>query len=165
MNVVIDGQTLVAGQSVLLVGQATGAQCGVYSCGTVAANLCVVTRVADMASAAVVKSPVIVEVEAGTLYGGSTWKTSNTGALTIDTTALTFYPRVVRGTANLASNTVNVTNLWILTGATAVAVATNLNATAQVSTTTAGAGTGNIIIQGANAGGTGSYNYVVVNWG
>lgn len=164
MNVVIDGVTLIAGQAVLLVNQTTGSQNGLYSCGTVTANLCALTRV-DIAGGEVTVSPIIVEVEAGTLYGGSTWKTTNTGSLTMDTTSLTFYPRTVRGTANLASNTVNVTNLWIVTGATALAVATNLNVGANVSTTNAGAGTGNIIIQGANAGGTGSYAYCVVNWG
>ncbi len=165
MNVVIDGQTLTQGQTVLLVAQTTGAQNGLYTVGAVAANLAALTIAADLPTGLVATSPVIVEVEAGTLYGGTTWKSTNTGSLTVGTTALTFYPRTFRGAANLASNTVNVTSLWIVTGATVVAVSTNLNATAQVSTVTAGAGTGNIIIQGANAGGTGAYVYLGTNWG
>lgn len=167
MNVVIDGVTLTQGQTVLLVAQTTGSQNGLYTCGAVAANLCALTRSADMSTGAVFPSPLVVYIEQGTTVGNSLsfdWKASNTGNVTIDTTSLTFFPRVVRGAANLASNTVNVTNLWIQAGATATAVATNLNATAQVSTVTAGSGTGNIIIQGANAGGTGAYTFALINW-
>ena len=168
MNVVIDGQTLIAGETVLLVAQTTGAENGLYTCGAVASNNCALTRSVDMPSGAVFPTPVVVEVEKGTTIGNSlstTWKASNTGAVTIGTTSLTFYPRVVRGAANLASNTVNVTNLWIQSGATGTAVCTNLNATAQISTINTGAGTGNIIMQGANASGTGAYTFCLVNWG
>lgn len=163
MNVVVDGVTLTQGQYLLLVGQTTVAQNGVYVVGTVTASFAPLTRAPDLDTSVVVPSPQYVEVQQGTSFSGQ-WKTSNTGNLTVGTTSVVYYPKVVRGSANLASNTVNVTTLWIQTGATFVAVATNLNATAQVSTVTAGAGTGNIIIQGANAGGTGSYSYLGINY-
>lgn len=167
MNVVIDGQTLVQGSTVLLVAQTTGAENGLYTCGAVTSNNCALTRSADLAAGAVLPTPIVVMVEAGTTIGNSLsaeWKASNTGNVTVGTTSLTFYPRVIRGAANLASNTVNVTNLWIQTGATGVVSSTNTNGAAQISTVTAGAGTGNIIIQGANAGGTGAYVYILMNY-
>lgn len=164
MNVVIDGQTLTAGEVVLLVAQTTGAENGLYSCGTVASNLCALTRMTTLQAGEVAASPVIVEIEKGTSFGGSTWKTTNTGSLTVGTTALTFYPRVVRGTANLASNTVNVTSLWIATGARTVAASTNI-ATTIYSALTAGAGTGYDVITGAAAGGVGAIDYIIINWG
>jgi hypothetical protein len=167
MNVVIDGQTLVAGETVLLVAQTTGAENGLYTCGTVTTNNCALTRSVDLPAGAVFPSPIVVYIEKGTAIANSLsydWKASNTGNVTIGTTSLTFFPRVVRGAANLASNTVNVTNLWIQSGATGTAVSTNLNATAQISTINTGSGTGNIIMQGANAGGTGAYTFAIINW-
>lgn len=164
MNVVIDGQTLVAGERVLLVAQTSGGQNGLYDVGTVAANLAALTRVATLADGEVTNSPVIVEIEKGTTFGGSTWKSTNTGSLTVGTTALTFYPRVHRGTANLASNTVNVTSLWAATGSTAMLTSTNI-ATTLFGTPTAGAGSGFMVITGAAAGGVGAIAYAVINWG
>lgn len=164
MNVVIDGQTLTQGETVLLVAQTTGAQNGLYTVGAVAANLAALTTAVDLPTGIVVPSPVIVEVEKGTIFGGSTWKSTNTGTLTVGTTALTFYPRIHRGTANLASNTVNVTSLWAASGSTAMLTSTNI-ATTLFGTATAGAGSGFMVITGAAAGGVGAIAYAVQNWG
>lgn len=75
----IDGITLTAGQRVLLVGQTTASQNGPYVAAAGAWS-----RDTDT-----VTPQAFFFVEQGTTYGGSQWKVSTTGAITLGTTALT----------------------------------------------------------------------------
>lgn len=165
ISVSVDGQTLVAGQYVLCAAQTTAADNGLYCVGTVTAGYAPLTRAPDLQSGWVVPSPQIVEVESGTLYGGTTWKSSATGNLTIGTTSVNFYPRVIRGTGAFASNTLNVTSQFVQTGASAVASMTNTVNAIQCAAPVAGAGSGYCVFTTAAAGGTGAFAYKIQNWG
>jgi hypothetical protein len=158
-----DGVTLVQGQILLLVGQTSGLQNGPYVVGVVAGGNAPLTRPADFGSGNVYPSPQVWEIEQGTSWGGSTWKTTNTGGLTVDTTVLTLYPRTHRGTGTLAAGTQTISTLRILTGATVVANDTTATAAAiNCNTITAGDGNGSVIFKGTL---TDTFNYMVVNWG
>ena len=105
--------------------------------GTLTANVAALTRPSDFATGQVLRVPQTFEVAGGgTSWGNSSWKTtvptgasnSTSGSITVDTTALTLYPRVLNGsianvaTANAAAN---VTGLWILSNTTSVLVTSN----------------------------------------
>jgi hypothetical protein len=81
---VIDGVTLVAGDRVLLVGQTTATQNGIW---IVASGPW--TIAADLPSGASVQG-INVKVFAGTIYDATDWVQTNTVAVTVGTTALTF---------------------------------------------------------------------------
>lgn len=165
VSVSVDSATLTAGEYVLFVGQTTGAENGIYTVGTVTAGYAPCTRAPDMPAGAALPSPQLVEVEKGTVYGGSTWKTSNTGTLTVATTTMTFYPRNEKGSGNMASNTLNVTSKWVQTGAVAFGNFTNVVGALQCAAPVAGAGAGYCVFTGGNAGGTGAFVYEIKNWG
>lgn len=100
-----DGVTYAAGERVLLAGQTTGADNGVYVVGAVAAGTAPLTRAADLPTAAAIANGMIVEVSEGTLQAGSTWKAMCAGACVIGTDDPLFYPRTCRGILTLASGT------------------------------------------------------------
>jgi hypothetical protein len=161
-TVSVDSQTLTQGQTVLLVNQSTGAQNGIYQVGVVAGGNAPLTRLPDLASGAVIPSPQVVEVEKGTVYGGSSWKTSNTGDMTVGTTTMTFFPRMIRGFSALSSGTINITSQWIQTGAFAYATCNSAKNVIQATVPTAGSGNGFCVFNGT---GTDGCVYMIVNWG
>ena len=75
----IDGITLTAGQRVLLVGQTTATENGVYIASSTAWS-----RATDT-----IAPETFWYTIAGTQYAGTQWKVSNTSAITIGTTAIT----------------------------------------------------------------------------
>lgn len=79
----IDGVTLVAGDRILAKDQSAGAENGIYVAGPSPA------RAYDMDTADEVQGA-IVYVKAGTANGGKAYKNTNTAAVTLGTTALTF---------------------------------------------------------------------------
>lgn len=85
----IDGVAVVAGDRVLVKDQTTGSQNGLYLC---AAG--VWTRTFDMDQDATTSVPAeevlgaVVEVLAGTVNGGTFWRTTNTATPTLGTTAI-----------------------------------------------------------------------------
>jgi hypothetical protein len=106
-----DGMTYVAGDRVLLVGQTTAAQCGLYVVGTVASTTAPLTRAPEMPTGFALPLGSIVEVgPGGTFYGNSTWKATatTTGGPVIGTNDPQFYPRVYKQTVNLASGTYTI---------------------------------------------------------
>lgn len=100
-----DGLTYVAGERVLLVGQTTAAQCGIYVVGTVATGTAPLTRAADMPAAMAVTNGMVVEVSEGTIWRGSSWKAMCTGAAVVGTNDPLFYPRHWMKTVTLSSGT------------------------------------------------------------
>lgn len=81
----VDDVQLVAGDLVLVKNQNTASQNGVY-----VASASSWTRVAEISDSDTLDGPIYVYVEEGTSNGGETWRTTNTGALVIGTTALSF---------------------------------------------------------------------------
>lgn len=81
----VDDVQLVAGDLVLVKNQNTASQNGIYVASTSSW-----ARVAEINDSDVLDGPIYAYVEEGTSNGGETWRTTNTGALTIGTTALSF---------------------------------------------------------------------------
>lgn len=81
----IDNITLVANDRVAVTGNTTGSQNGIYAAAAGAW-----TRVADMDQNTELTGGTEFLVNEGTVYGGSVWRITNTGAITLGTTALTF---------------------------------------------------------------------------
>lgn len=81
----IDGVTLVTGDRILIKDQSTASQNGIYTVNASGAP----TRAVDANSAAEIQGAAVY-VSAGTTNGGTRWVNNNTGAITLDTTALTF---------------------------------------------------------------------------
>lgn len=104
----IDGRTLAAGERVLVKDQTTGSENGIYIVGTTPA------RATDMDSSTEVLGA-IVYVIAGTTNTGTAWKVTNTSAVTVGSTSITFAafgsgstsfgtPAIVLGTAAAAGS-------------------------------------------------------------
>lgn len=100
-----DGLTYAAGERVLLAGQTTAAQCGIYTVGTVGGGTAALTRAADFASGQAIINGEIVEVSEGTIWAGSTWKAMCTGAKVVGTDDPVFYPRVCKAVVTLVAGT------------------------------------------------------------
>jgi hypothetical protein len=79
----IDGSTLAAGDRVLLPAQTTGAENGIYVAGVTP------VRAADFDASADVLGSRVAVIE-GTANAGKTFRVSNTAAVTLGTTAITF---------------------------------------------------------------------------
>lgn len=83
----IDGVTMSAGQRVLLTGQTTTSQNGLWVWNSSGGAM---TRPLDYPAASTVHAFYGIEVEAlggGTANGGTFWSMTSTGAITVDTTA------------------------------------------------------------------------------
>lgn len=99
----IDGVALAAGDRVLLKGQTTASQNGLW---VVAAGAW--TRPTDYAAASTFdKSAYVILDPDGTTYGSTKWYCSNTAAVTIDTTSTTWV-QDLSGTAYTAGNGISL---------------------------------------------------------
>lgn len=98
-----DGLTYVAGDRVLLVGQTTAAECGIYVVGTVGGGTAPLTRAADMPAGAAILNGTVIEASEGTELAGSSWKAMCTGAAIVGTNDPTFYPRNYKKTITLVA--------------------------------------------------------------
>lgn len=81
----IDGIALAAGNRVLVKNQTAGKENGIYTVATGAW-----TRAVDANSTAKLAAGISVYVEEGAANGKSRWQMTNTGTVTLDTTAITF---------------------------------------------------------------------------
>lgn len=88
----INGIAMSAGDRVLLTAQTTGSQNGLWVWNASASAM---TRPTDYPAAGTVQAFYGMEVEvlAGSSYAGTCWYISTTGAITIDTTSVTFTQR------------------------------------------------------------------------
>jgi hypothetical protein len=81
----VDGISLTAGQRVLVKDQTDGTQNGFYLAASGAW-----TRTADAADGTTLSSSASVFVEEGSTWAGTQWRVSNTGTITVGSTAITF---------------------------------------------------------------------------
>lgn len=120
-----DGVTYAAGERVLLAGQTTPAENGIYVVGTVGAGTAPLTRAADWFTAAVLPAGSEVAVNEGTLWANTKWFATLAGAITVGTSAPAFYPRqyTVNLTAMAGSPGIKaVTTAWILSATKSAAI-------------------------------------------
>lgn len=133
----LDGVSMAANDRVLLTGQTTPSQNGLWVWNTAGSAL---TRPTDYAAASVVQAfyGMGVEVLQGTANAGTYWYISTTGAITIDTTSVTFS----QSTFSLASGITG--QLGVANGGTgsntAAGARTNLGAAGVYETTITGNG-------------------------
>lgn len=101
VSTTFDGLTLVEGDRILVRGQSTASQNGIYVVGEVTAGTADWTRAADMAAADVQGTSTLFLVAAGTVFANTVHKLTNTSNVTIGTTALTF--ETIKTSTELAS--------------------------------------------------------------
>lgn len=165
-TVTVDGVTLVQGDYVLLAGQTTTSQNGLYVVGAVAGGLAPLTRPADFATGTVFDKshPQIVELgPEGTAWANSTWKITTTGPITVDTSNHNWLPRIQRGSgATGAGTTVAITTLWAFASTSTIVANDNTAAAAvQVGAIVAGFGNGTCTLTGTTGH---TIGWVLVNW-
>ncbi len=88
---VVDGVTYANGQTILLKNQTTASQNGLYTVGGVGTSVTLTRHTwAPSGDTTALRTGVEIQVSEGTLNGGATFRVTNTGAVTIGTTGLTF---------------------------------------------------------------------------
>jgi hypothetical protein len=182
-----DGLTYAEGETVLLAGQTTGAQCGPYVVGAVSGTTAPLTRSGEWEAGEPIDNGMVLEVSEGTLWAGSSWKAMTTGAKVFGTDDPLFYPQnfhrtitLVAGTLTMGAGGDTVATPVFSTTKTQVAITRN---TANTTTATTGgysapvasrvagkAGTGAIMVRAEVAAGTintadiSTLDVTVVNW-
>ena len=143
----------LANDRVLLVGQTTPTENGIYVVGTVGAGLAPLTLATDYAAASVQPTGLAVGINEGTIFGNRQWFSSLAGAITVGTSSPAFYPRkYVRVTGVMAGvpGIMALSAEWILS-ATKSTVAPVVKAPGtqgflSIGTITAGFGTGAVTV-------------------
>lgn len=176
----VDGISGVQGDYVLLAGQTSKAQNGLYQIGVVAAGVAPLTRPIDFASGTSVPAAALVEVSEGTLFNNTSWKLTTAGGIVaVDTTVHDWYPGRVTQLVTLIAGTVTVSTVPILS-ATKTSVAFD-RTTPNTSTATTGGyntttltpgvvGTASLVFQAQIAAGTinnadvSGGNLTFINW-
>ena len=145
----IDGVTLAAGDRVLLAGQTTGSQNGVY--------LATASGAASYApdyTQGLVKTGQSFDVgPEGTAWANSTWRitatqTATGGTITLGTTDPALYPRVQSGSQALTAGAATVSGLFILSATGPISAIDKTAADAVKAVPTAERGTGSIALTG-----------------
>jgi hypothetical protein len=178
-----DGLTYAAGQRVLLVGQTTAAQNGLYVVGTVGGGTAALTRATDFAAASAIANGCVVEVSEGTLWAGSSWKAMCTGACVVGTDDPLFYPKLIKCAVTLVAGTKTLNStqgvalfsttksVVMVTCNTPNTVTASIGYYAPVASRTAGkVGTGAVIVNAlkndatTNTADVSSVDVLIVNW-
>ncbi len=115
-SAVNDAVLNVEGDVVLLVGQSTPAQNGVYVVGAVSVGAAALTRDLRMQSGLTLK-PTDVEVVSGTVYANTKWFSTAISPV-IGTTDPAFYPESVTQSVALSTGASTITNVPLLSTAT-----------------------------------------------
>jgi hypothetical protein len=156
-----DGLTYVAGDVVVLYAQTTAAQNGPYVVGTVASGVAPLTRPDWWAAGAALTTMHPIEVRAGTLFAGTTWKSTAASGV-VDTADPAIFPRVVTQPITLSSGVLAVTNVPIKSATktqfvfsrTTASTPSNTVQYNPVSITAGAAGTASVTCQAQVAAGT-----------
>lgn len=151
-----DGINGVQGDYVLLAGQTSKSQNGLYVIGVVAAGTAPLTRVPDFATGLVLPAGQECTISEGTLFANTRWFISTSGSITVDTTNHDWMPECVTQSVTLVAGTVTVANVPVLS-ATRTGIS-SIRTTANTSTATTG---GYHVIGGITPGavGTATFNF------
>ena len=162
-----DGVTLVQNDRVLLTGQTTASQNGIYTLGVVTSGFAPLTRSTDADVSSEVLSGMYSWVQEGTVYADTGWVLTTDGTIVLGTTSLSFTQfsgagQITAGTG--LTKTGNTLNVGAGTGITVNADDIQISAgyTGQSSITTLGAvtsATWQATAIAAGYGGTGNTAY------
>ena len=119
-----DGITLVAANRVLLTGQTTAKDNGIYAVGTVAGGNAPLTRATDANTSALMGPETAARVSEGSVYAHTEWALTTPGPIALGTTALTF-AKILAGTAIPAPALVATSNIALTGVVTVDGVASN----------------------------------------
>lgn len=167
----VDGVTYIQGDRVLLAGQSTPAQNGIYVVGVVAAGVAPLYRAADWSLVGPVQSSAAtIRASEGTTWAGKEWFPSTVGGITVGTTDPAFYPKRYSATTTALAGTPGikaVSSQWILHATNSrvlLSVKTPGGAQGFLSygTLVAGAGTGSFTIT-STANETSTVAYEIIN--
>lgn len=143
----------VANDRVLLVGQTTPSQNGIYIVGTVSGGVAPLTRATDWLSTAVLPMGSTVAVNAGAIWANTKWFASVTSDITVGATAPAFCPEsysVITVAMTGTPGTFSATGHYILSATLSSVVPTVKTPGTQgflsVGTLTAGLGTGSFTV-------------------
>ena len=101
----VDGVNLSAGDRVLVTGQSTGSQNGLYQVETVGSgNNGTWVRTTDGNTTGEIEAGMIVMVTEGTIYADTQWKLTTDNPIVIGTTALTFEQNSAFAFGNILAN-------------------------------------------------------------
>ena len=101
----VDGVNLSAGDRVLVTGQSTGSQNGLYQVETVGSgNNGTWVRTTDGNTTGEIEAGMIVMVTEGTIYADTQWKLTTDNPIVIGTTALTFEQNTGYAFGNIFAN-------------------------------------------------------------
>lgn len=151
----VDGVTLVAGDRILVAGQSTGSQNGLYDVVTLGTGSNGTwARTADGDVTGEIQAGMIVMVTEGDTYKDSQWKLTTNNPIVVGTTALVFEQNTglafgniyANGTAIL-SNTASGT-VTLAAGENVTITGNNTTKTITISSTGGGGGNGTAIVNG-----------------
>lgn len=109
-----DGVTLVEGDVVLLVAQATAAQNGPYMLSQVSGGNAALVRPPWFETGRSLDSGFAVRISRGTVFAGTNWVGRSAGAIVVGTNDPVFYPERVCGSTALVGGTFTTTTVPIL---------------------------------------------------
>jgi hypothetical protein len=90
VSTTMDGQTIAAGDVILLKDQTDASENGLYAAGEVSGSTVPLTRIWPMEDGQEAHHGTLVSVQQGTAGAGDLYKLTSTGALTIGTSNLAF---------------------------------------------------------------------------
>jgi len=160
----IDGVAVVTGDRVLAAGQTVASQNGIWIANTAGAW----TQASDWATGAVVGG-MRTFVSEGTAWANTDWVLTTSGAITVGSTALAFYPRIQKGTsAAMSSGTTTISNVWLKAGAQILLTVNTAGGTQGVlaaasASRTAGAGNGSFVISSSSGSDSSTVDWAILN--
>lgn len=167
----LDGVTPTVGMRVLLnsLGATNGTSAtvdpGIYQIVAVGSGTApfVMTRVGDMPQGMIMAPGMKVEVNQGTVFGNSEWKSTLVGPNTVGTSAPAFYPKTQKGSGSTGGGTtISLTTLFSLSSSSVICANDNSGAAAvEVGAIVAGAGTGTCTLTGTTGH---TISWVLFNW-
>lgn len=162
----IDGSAVATGDLVLCAAQSTASQNGVYVANTAGAW----TYAGEWVTGSVVGG-LRVYVSEGSTWANSEWALTTTGAITVGTTSLAFWPKFFKGTsAAMTAGSITISNAWLLATSGQILLTANTAGGTQgtlraaAASRTAGAGSGSFIIASSSGTDTSTVDYCVVNF-
>jgi hypothetical protein len=163
LSTTCDGVSLAAaGQRVLLAGQSTSSQNGLYLVQSSAW-----LRPADWYAGDAFPSGSVFEIASGgTAWGSSTWKVQGSG--TIGSTSVVLWPRIVQATGTLSSGSITLSSLWIASPSSPAIPRYNgafsNPGSLRVSSESSGSGSGSITVTSSSGTDASPVGVTIENW-